>query len=450
MSSSTNYYKRNIQLALPLIAANMGQAVVAIVDNIMVGQLGATQLAAASFAGVIVMNFFVFGMGVAISLTPLAGHAYSSGRYKKVSMLFQNSLSLNLMLGVIIAGILFAIIPLLHRMGQPVEVVNTAIPFYKLLAISTIPYFAFLSFKQFMEGVGNTRVAMFITIFTNLLNVVLNYVLIYGKLGAPAMGIVGAGVSTLVARCLMPILFFGYVWAKRPYRRFLSFFRMEHFQVAKHRQLLDVGLPISGQMVIEFFALSVSAIMMGWLGTNQLAANQVVLSVVHFTFMISVGISEASTILVSHAFGAKNFTDMRKQAYAGMQMAMGFMLVAALTFIFFGEAIASVFTSNTDVIRFAGQMFLVVALFELSDGLQITALGALRGITDVKRPMVYALLSYLFINIPAAYFFGFVVGWGVQGIWLGFFCGLTVAAFLYIRRFRISSRRLEQQYAASC
>lgn len=447
MSITLKHYKDNFTLAIPVITANIGQAVVQIVDNVMVGRLGATPLAAASFAGIIIMNLFVFGMGIALSLTPLAGHAYASGKHRRVAALFQNSISLNTIIGILLTLIFFAIIPLLYKLGQPTEVVDMAIPFYKLLALSTLPFFLFLAFKQFMEGIGNTQVAMIITIAANVINIILNYIFIYGKLGAPALGIVGAGVATLISRILMPIMFFGYIVAKNPYKRFLAFFKTQHFTIKKHRQLLEVGLPISGQMVIEIFALSVTTIMMGWLSTEALAANQVVLSMVHFTFMVATGISGASTILVSHQYGQKNFKEMRRYAFAGIHMAAAFMIFAALAFVFFGSSIASIFTTDPTVIALAAQMFLVVALFEISDGVQVTALGALRGITDVKRPMVYAFISYLAINIPAAYLFGFILKMGTQGIWVGFLCGLTTAAILFVNRFIKSSSRMIEQKA---
>lgn len=442
MNITAKHYRDNLQLAIPVITANIGQAVVQIVDNVMVGQLGAVPLAAASFAGIIIMNIFVFGMGIALSLTPLAGHAYSSGRHRKVSSLLQNSISLNTLIGIIITALFFAVIPLLYHLGQPVAVVDMAIPFYKLLAWSTIPYFLFLAFKQFMEGIGNTRAAMIITIIANVVNIILNYILIYGKMGAPALGIEGAGYATLISRILMPILFALYIAIRNPYKRFLLFFKLSHFTLRRHRQLLEIGLPISGQMVIEIFALSVSTIMMGWLSTEALAANQVVLSMVHFTFMVATGIAGASTILVSHQMGLKNYAEMRNYAFAGMRMSAAFMLIAALSFTLFGGAIASLFTTDPKVIAIATNIFLVVAVFELSDGIQVTALGALRGITDVKRPMVYAFISYLAINIPAAYLFGFTLKLGPAGIWLGFLCGLTTAAVLFVRRFMFSSNQL--------
>lgn len=442
MNIGVHHYKDNLKLAIPVITANIGQAAVQIVDNVMVGQLGAVPLAAASFAGVVIMNFFVFGMGIALSLTPLAGHAYAAGKHRKVSALFQNSLLLNASIGIILTAILFAIEPLLYKLGQPIEVVDASIDFYRLLAFSTLPYFIFLAFKQFMEGVGNTRVAMVITIIANVLNIFLNYLLIYGKMGAPEMGIVGAGVATLISRIAMPILFIAYIATRNPYKRFLAFFKTQNFTFRKHKQLLEVGLPISGQMVIEFFALSVTTIMMGWLSTEALAANQVVLSMVHFTFMIATGISGASTILVSHQYGQKNFQEMRHYAFAGIRMAAAFMLVAAVAFFFFGTFFAGLFTSDANVIAIAAQMFMVVAFFELSDGIQVTALGALRGITDVKRPSLYAFISYFVINIPAAYFFGFVLNLGAAGIWIGFLCGLTTAATLFIIRFTRSSARM--------
>lgn len=429
------YYKNNLKLALPIIIANIGQATVAIIDNIMVGQLGATELAAAALASVIITNVMVIGMGIAMSLTPLTGELYATKDYRKAAGLFQNSLILNSLIGALISLILYFSTPILSMIGQPDNVIAMCENYFKIVAISIFPFMIFLSFKQFMEGIGNTKISMTITIVSNLMNIVLNYVLIYGKFGAPAMGIDGAAVATLISRIFMPIAFFVYLNSHNSMHRYFNFFSGKNMRLQSHKLLLTVGLPISAQMGMEIFALSSTAIMMGWLSTEALAANQILLSVMSLMFMVICGISGAVTILVSHEYGKADTTSIRRYTKAGVQMSTVFMACAAICFIFFGEYIAMAYTSDAAVIEIAGKIFLIAALFEVSDGYQVTVLGALRGIKDVRRPMLYAFISYILINIPAAYILGFVFNLGGMGIWCGFFLGLTTAGILLTIRF---------------
>jgi MATE family multidrug resistance protein len=291
-----------------------------------------------------------------------------------------------------------------------------------------------------MEGIGNTKIAMYITIIANLVNIVLNYILIYGKLGAPQMGATGAGIATLISRLIMPVIFAAILLKNIRYRRFLNMFGKKLFSLKKQLELIKIGVPISGQMAVEFFSLSFITVMMGWIGTNALAANQIALTMINFTFMISNGIAGASTILVSHAIGMRDMKTARKNGFAGMHISLVFMGIFALIFMFFGEDISSVFTSDKDVIKIAGKIFIVVALFELFDGLQVTALGALRGLTDVKRPMLIAVFAYLFVSLPVAYIFGFVFNLGEAGLMSGFAFGLLVASVLFIIRFNYKTR----------
>ncbi|MDE6483760.1 MAG: MATE family efflux transporter [Rikenellaceae bacterium] len=427
------FYKENIILATPIILANAGQSFVSVVDNAMVGRLGAEPLAAAAFAGVLVMNVLVFGLGMSYGLTPLVGKAYSTGDHRRAAFLFQNSLSLNTIIGAILSLGLIAATPLLSRMGQDAAVVEAAKPFYILVAASIFPYMIFLSFKQFMEGIGNTTVPMAITIACNILNIFLNWVLIFGKLGAPQMGATGAALSTLISRAVMPVAFYIYLALHRSYKRYFRLFDIRNFTRRCHRQLLAIGTPISLQMTIEMFALSVTAVMMGWLSAEALAANQIVLTVMSFMFMITSGISGAVTVLVSHS---TNQRQIMSYAKAGMQMSALYMFAASMSFVFAGGPIATLFNTDPEVIAISKRVFLIAAMFEISDGIQVTALGALRGMADVTRPMIYAIIIYLFINIPVGYLLGFTAGLGEEGIWLGFLVGVTTAAVLFNLRLR--------------
>lgn len=429
------YYKKNISIAIPVILSFAGQALVQVADSIMTGRLGATQLAAVSLAGTVVMNVLVFGIGLSIGLTPISGNFWAKNHFKSVGVYFQNSLLVNFFASLLLTLLLFAFLPFLYMMGQPKEVLDITGTYYMLIALSVIPFMIFLAFKQFLEGTGNTRIAMNITLLANAINIVLNYVLIFGKLGFPQMGINGAGLATLISRVFMPLAFWYAMNRDYSYKKYFLFFRRAHFSIKKQIELIKMGLPISGQMTLEFFSLSMITIMMGWMGTKSLAANQIAQTMISLTFMVTNGIAAASTILVSHAYGEKNLANVRKYGFVGMHISLIIMSIAGLIFLFFGEQIAMLFTSSPEVIAISGKIFIVVAIFELFDGLQVTALGALRGIMDVNRAMLYAIISYTFISIPFAYLAGFVFNWGEMGLMSGFAVGLLTASILFITRF---------------
>ena len=446
MRINSLYYKQNINIAFPIMLSLAGQAIVQMADNIMVGQLGAPELAAVSLAGAIIMNTMVVGMGIATGLTPLVGQAHALDDKERIAGFFQNSLLLNTTVSLVLTLFLFLLMPYLTMMGQPAEVVELCKGYYILTSFSVIPFILFMTFKQYMEGVGNTKVAMVITISCNVL-ILLNYIFIYGKFGAPFLGVAGAGLATLISRLMMPVAFFLYIHRSQIYSPVFRFFRFSNTSSPKIKQLLQVGYPIAGQMVVEFLSLSLITVMMGWLGTIALAANQIVMSMISLTFMISSGIAGATTILVSHEFGRGNIGKMRRYAHASFRLAVIFMAGAAVIYALFGAPIASIFTPDPEVIKVARNLFFVVAVFEIFDGLQVTALGALRGITDVQRPMIYALVSYLFVAVPLAYIAGILLDFGAPGLLSGFCGGLMFAATLFIRRFNksVSNTRLRRE-----
>ncbi|MDR0971017.1 MAG: MATE family efflux transporter [Bacteroidales bacterium] len=439
------YYKNNLSLAIPIILSLVGQSFVQIVDNIMVGNLGAAPLAAVSFAGSLSYNALVVGMGIALALTPIVGERFAQNKFKIISKYFQNSLSLNLIISFIIVGILLLLMPFLSYFGQPKEVIELCKPYYFIITISFIPEMLFLSFKQFLEGVGNTKVSMIITISANILHVILNFIFIYGMFSFPAMGITGAALSTLICRILMPISFFIYVYSSIKFKRYLKFFSLNNLSFSEHIKILRIGLPIASQMFLEFASLFGITLMMGWVSLEALAAYQIVISAVSLTFLISSGISSATTILTSYHYGLKQPKEIRKYFKVGLNMSLIMMSISALCFIFFGKYISMLFTFDDNVIELASTFFIVAGFFQLLDGSQVSILGALRGIKDVFNPMKSALISYIFIALPFAYLFGFVLKIGSWSIFSGFLVGLLSAALLYYRRFNRMLKLMENE-----
>lgn len=432
----SQYYKDNLKLAYPIILSSLGQSIVQFFDTLMVGHLGKESLAAVAFSAAITTVALVFGQGIGMSLTPLVGQSFARKETKRISMLLQNAISLNFFTGLFIIALLMMFVSLMPHLGQPTEVIEIATPYFIVTALSLFPAQIFLAFRHFMEGIGNTKATMVIIISSNVLNIILNYIFIFGKCGMPAMGALGAGVSTLISRLFMPIAYAIFLLCHKHYKKYFKFFSKKNFTFYTHKIIIKLGLPIALQLTLECLSFSMVTIMMGWLSTVALAAYQIVLTFITLTFQIACGIASSTTILVSHAFGRKQRKEVSAYSMSGVHLSFISMGIAALCFIFFGRNIASMFTADTAVIAQSAALFVVAGAFQLMDGTQATLLGALRGINDVAKPMKYSLISYILIALPIAYALGFLLGFGPCGILCGEALGLSVAALFYYTRLR--------------
>ena len=404
-------YKANLRLALPVVLTQLGQILTQVADNLMVGRYGGsdpTPLAAVSFGGAVFFILFIAAIGIALGMTPLVGELYAQGDREKSSGLLQNGILFYGLLGVAMAAVQYAVIPLMYHLGQPAEVVDMAIPYYRMLVWSMPFIMLFFTFKQFLEGVGNTKVEMFVTIAANLANIGFNWVFIYGRYGFPEMGAEGAGLGTLMSRIIAPMLMIGYFYSRSKYRVYLEGFSPRNYSWASVRQLLHMGLPISMQMFLEASA---------FVGT-------------------------ATTIRVSHCYGARDIGQLSLAAKASYHLVLAWNALAALVFITMRNVIPTFFTTNAEVIAIASNLMVFAALYQLSDGIQNVSVGILRGIQDVKIIMPIAFVSYWLLNLPAGYLFGFTMGMGPSGLFLGFSFGLSAAAVMMIVRIRRSISRL--------
>jgi len=294
----------------------------------------------------------------------------------------------------------------------------------------------FFSVKQFLEGIGNTKIAMHITITANVINVIFNYLLIYGKFGFPEMGLNGAGAGTLISRVAMPILFFIYIFNTPGLKRYFVQAHQQHFSKQKIISLLKIGIPIAFQIIVEVIAFSIGAIMMGWLGEVQLAAHQVAIGLASFTYMISLGISQANTIRVSHQMGVKDYKALKMAAFASTHLVLVFMSLMGVMFVLARNYLPFLFTVDPEVIKIAAGLLIIAAIFQVFDGLQVVMLSTLRGMADVKLPMFIAFFAYLFLGIPTSYLLSFKLMMGPQGIWYGYLVGLGIAGILFYLRFQ--------------
>ena len=435
-------YADLLRLALPVMLTQLGQVVVQLCDNMMVGRLGALPLAGVSFGGTVFFIIFALAIGFTLGLTPLVGELFAQNRKEEVAGYLQNSIVLYLTMGVIFVALLLAAVPLMHYLGQPEEVVEVAIPYFKYLAWSVLPFMLFASFKQFLEGIGNTKVAMTIVVISNALNILLNWVFIFGKFGAPELGAAGAGLSTLIARALTPVMMIAYFLSKKEFRSYFDYFSWRKMMGLSRegnrycKELFRVGLPIAGHLTLENSAFCITSLMMGWIGTVEIAANQITTTMANVAFMMVVGIGSATTILTSHAYGARDRAQIKAVSRASYTVGLAWNTITALSFILLRNHIPLLFTNDPEGVRTAGMLLIFCGLFQFSDGLQCISTGLLRGIKDVAVILRIALVAYVIINVPLGYLLCFVVGWGAPALWMGFIAGLTIAAVLLIRRFR--------------
>lgn len=437
------YYKRLMSLAIPLVLTQAGQMVVHLVDNAMVGRVGTEELAAASFANSIFMVIMMVGMGLIFGITPILGHAIGAKNNQLAAGIMKNGSLVALLITVILFLLSWSIIWFMPYMGQNTEVLLLAIPYYKTLCLSLIPFLGFMLLKQIGEGLGNTFLAMVATISTNVINILLNYILIFGKLGFAEMGLLGAGVATLIARFLMPIiLFFGFILVRR-YKWYLQ--QMLKAQISKKvlKDVFRTGYPIAVQMLLEVSIFAIGAIMMGWISDVALAAHQVALGLAGFTFMIANGVAMATTIRVSVQLGNKNVAGLKMASFASIHLVLVYMLLTATGFLLLRYQLPKIFTEDVAVIQQAAILLVVAGIFQIFDGLQVISLGILRGISDVKIPMYIAAFSYLLIGLPVSYFSAFVLNFGPVGIWFGFVAGLGLTGVLLAFRIKFMWKNIQ-------
>lgn len=445
------YYKRNLRVALPIMLTQLGASLVGLFDSIMVGHYATVDLAAVSFANAIFFMTMVFAMGVLMAITPLVGIRVgemnaqpeeATSIREKIAVLFQNGILLTVLQSALMLLLLGGCIPYLDCFGQDPDVIAVARPYYILIVISLVPFLFFTFFKQFLEGLGNTVVAMVITLVMNALNILLNWVFIYGHWGADAMGATGAGIGSLISRLGMPICFALAMWYKRDWRYYLASFTWRNIRWEEIKKQLRLGFPIGAQTFLETFTFTISFVIIGWISKEALAAHQVANQIADLTFMIAMGVGAATTIRVSHQLGAGDIRAVRMASNASIHLVLLLNMIGAVVMISLRNYIPLLFTQDTEVIAIASQLIVFAGLFQYADGLQAVGAAMLRGITDVKVPMLIAFMSYIVIGLAVGLVCAFPLEMGAAGIWVGFIMGLSTAATCFHIRFNRKYKKL--------
>ena len=422
----------------------LGHTFVSFIDNIMVGQLGTAELAAVSLGNSFMFIAMSIGIGFSTAITPLIAEADSSDNLQQARSAYKHGLFLCTTLGILLFLMVYFSKPLMYLMNQPEEVVALAIPYLDLVAFSLIPLVIFQAIKQFSDGMSMTKYPMYATILANIVNVALNYVLIFGKFGFPELGIVGAAYGTLASRIIM-VLYLGILlrYKKRSARivKNIKIFVLEGLMI---KRVINLGSLSAMQMFFEVAIFTSAIWLSGLLGKNPKAANQIALNLSSMTFMVAMGLSVASMIRVGNQKGLQNFKELRRIAFSIFLLGFLFAVFFAGIFFIFHKSLPNIYVDlsdaanyvdNMEVLSIATKLLLAAAFFQITDSLQVIVLGALRGLQDVKIPTVLTFISYWVIGFPVSYFLGKEDMYGSFGIWLGLLAGLSTAAILLFIRF---------------
>ncbi len=435
-----------LKIAWPVVLGQLGHVTVGVADSAMIGQTGTIPLAAASLANSIFILPLVFGIGIAYGVTPLVANAHGQSDLKRLGRLLSQGILINGFVGLVLMALLFLLRPLIAYSGQQAEVLELALPYLGILIASILPFMLFLSLKQFAEGLSDTRPAMYISLGANLLNVLLNYLLIFGKWGFPELGIMGAGYATLISRIIMLFGLFLYLLLHpnyAPYRVDLLPRRIEWERI--HR-ILSIGIPTGLQYLFEVGAFAAAAVLIGTIGAMPLAAHQVAISLASISYMAASGIGAAASVRVGNAAGRKDPIGIRRTGIAAVVLVLALMGTAGLIFAVFRQQLPAFYSDDAAVVGLSAQLLLVAVFFQFSDGLQALALGLLRGMEDVRIPTWIAFAVYWGFSLPASWLFGLHLGGGVVGIWIVLAVALSLSALLLGWRFHsLSGKALPAQ-----
>lgn len=447
----TKEFSYNFKLGFPVMIGLFGHTFVGFMDNVMVGKLGATELAAASLANSFFFIAIAIGIGISMAITPLIAEAHGANNIQTGRAIFHNGVLICGIAGVALFLLLFSCFPLFKIMHQPQEVVELAIPYFKWIAVSIIPLMIFQGYKQFADGLSETKYAMYAVIFANIINVVVSYIFIYGLWIAPEMGLMGTAVGAITSRVLMVVFLHQLLTRKKKFAPYFRKWTRKRINKKMITSLLNIGLPTALQMFFEIAIFNVAVWVSGVLGAPTQAANQIALNLGSMTFTFATGLSVTAMIRVGNQKGKKAFQELKRIAGSIFLFVILLEVVFMILFIFGNELLPKLFVNLSDadkiaestlVMEIAAKLLIVSGLFQVFDGIQVVALGALRGIQDVKIPTWITLCAYWLIAFPLLYYLGLYTNLGAVGIWIGLLCGLAFSAIFQTSRFYFLVRKM--------
>ena len=429
---------------MPIVVSQLGHTLVHLADSVIVGHFaGTVQLAAVSLVNSLFMLVLVLGLGISYGLTPLIAQENGRKNYDECGRLLSNSLLINIIMGIVLyLFIHFGTLLIIDHIGQSPDVVAYAKPYLSYLGLSILPLMIFQTFKQFAEGLGFTKQAMYISIWGNAINILIGIILVKGMFGITPMGVKGVGISTLIDRMLMATVMSFYVFRSVNFKKYLKTFSLTLIDKVRSIKILKIGTPVALQYSFEISAFSGAAILIGTIGAVEQASHQVAINLASTTYMLASGIASAATIKTGTYLGKNDLLDLRRSAIASYHVIIAFMSITAIFFICANNILPFIYTEDMAVVQIAAQLLIIAGFFQLFDGTQVVGLGVLRGIGDVNVPTIITFIAYWIIGIPLAYLLGITLKLGVNGIWYGLTFGLLTASVLLFFRFQKKTKFL--------
>ncbi len=442
-SSKKHHYHDLLSIGIPVIIGQLGTIVLGFADTLMIGHHGTQELAAAGLVNNIFTLVLVSYMGFSYGLTPVIGRLYGMGHTDEIGRKVSNSLFANMVVGMLFTIALVVLYFNLGRIGQPDELLSIIRPYFIVNLISVIFVGVFNTMKQFLDGLSHTKVAMWVMIGGNIINILGNWMLIYGVGFFPELGLLGAGISTMGSRIFMALVMLGVVFFGKKFRQYRRDISRSSLNMPDFKEMNRLGWPVALQLAMESAAFTLSCVMVGWLGTVPLAAHQIMITISQLFYLVLSGMASAMSIRVSHFVGQRDFKAVRQNAYDGFRLNLMFSLVMGLPILLFRHQMGALFTDNAEVHEIVALLVIMMMAYQFGDGLQYTFANALRGIACVKPMVTYAFIAYFVVSLPIGYTLGFPCGMGILGIWIAFPFGLTTAGVLFWRRFEKEVKKME-------
>jgi len=450
----TKEFRYNMQLAYPVILGMLGHTLIGIVDNIMVGKLGSTELAAVSLGNSLIFVAMSLGIGFSTAITPIVAEADAEKDSGKIRAAFHHGLFLCTILGFLLFGLVVLAKPVMEVLHQPEEVITLAKPYLDWVAFSLVPLIMYQGYKQFADGLSMTKISMYAIVMANIVHVIINYCLIYGVGFFPKMGILGAGLGTVISRIAMVVFMHLILSRKAILKQYFHNFNFNEIKKEMLKKIVNLGLPSAMQMLFEVVLFTAGIWLCGNIGKTSQAANQIALSLASMTFMFAMGLSVVSMIRIGNQKGSGDYKQLIIVARSIFLLAIVIEIVFALLFVVLHQVLPYMFLNmddqaqlldNKEVITIASKLLLVAAVFQISDGIQVVVLGALRGLQDVKIPMYITFVAYWVVGFPISLYLGEYTALKATGVWIGLLAGLTAAAlFLYLRFHYLTKKLLKQ------
>lgn len=438
-----HHYSELLSIGIPIIIGQLGTIVLGFADTLMIGHHSTNELAAAGLVNNTFGLVLLFYLGFSYGLTPIVGKLFGMGQEEEIGQKVKNSLVANMAIGVMLMTAMTVLYFNLANIGQPEELLPLIRPYFIVNLISVPFVGVFNTLKQFFDGITRTKVSMWVMIAGNVVNILFNWLLIYGVGGFPEMGLLGAGIATMSSRIIMPLALAAIIMFHKRYRHYRHDIANSRINRADFIEMNRMGWPVALQLGMETAAFSLSCVMVGWLGTIPLAAHQVMITVSQLFYLVISGLASALSIRVSHFIGQNDIAAVRATSADGFRLALAISACMSVPIILFRHNIGALFSDNAEVHQVVAMLIIVLVIYQFGDGLQYTFANALRGIACVKPMVWYAFIAYFGINLPMGYFLGFVADLGILGIWVAFPIGLTVAGVLFWQRFRKEMRKIE-------